>query len=166
VPLRLLAVNARFCVQRRMNLLFLAIGCGLFFGASALPVTRLTGAELLKGLLDTHVASALPVGRLTGAEILKGLLGTTADVQLGGLAELRRTDVPTAAPSPMAPTTAEPTAAVPTTKPYWAESPWGACSATCGTGLKYRQVTCTVSLRPSLPQCSSRKRSHSVRCVL
>jgi hypothetical protein len=45
---------------------------------------------------------------------------------------------------------------------YWAENPWGACSATCGTGLKYRAVTCTVSLRPSLPQCSPRKRSRSV----
>ena len=49
---------------------------------------------------------------------------------------------------------------------YWAENPWGACSTTCGTGLKYRTVTCTVSSRPSLLQCSSRKRSRSVRCAL
>jgi hypothetical protein len=40
--LRISGGQRLFCAE--MNLLFLTIGCGLFFVASALPVGRLTGA--------------------------------------------------------------------------------------------------------------------------
>ena len=59
--LRISGGQRLFCAE--MNLLFLTIGCGLFFVASALPVGRLTDAKQRQCV---DVASAVAAVATTG----------------------------------------------------------------------------------------------------